>query len=396
MTIKIKKLDLLLGIALGTGYLTSLRFLGPIGYSELLFFITAAILITKNYNKILTSHRNIEGFIRYYFIFSSFIIMPTITLITFTLNDIEKPDPIYIISFAFGVILTFLIIEGVRSKQINPASVAIVFALTFIISNFISLFVFNLGGGEERFSGGAKNPNQLLFYASTLSLLLIIYHKRKSIILLPIIIFIMLKTKSDAYVLSLVVMAGFFIYLKSLFFLKKTSLIIKTLTHLLIAISVLLMVVYSYSDAIVDIWLNADEGNARVDLMWNGLLASLQSPLFGWGAGSFSGLNAPFEGGEAHNTFLDLSMSFGFLFPILIYIIFFSALLKSIKNNDHLVSAFILGFILSGLFHFSGRHFAFWIEVAVFMVYLFPQNTTSPKEKQNNVWHHRLTQPSNG
>lgn len=395
MRIEIKKLDALIGIALGTGYLTSLRFFGPIGYSELLFFMAFIILFNKNHAKVITFDRNNEGFIRAFFIFSSFIVLPIVTLITVNFNNIEKPDPTYIISFAFGVILTILIIEGIRSKQIDMASIALWFALTFIITNFISIFVFNLDTGEERFTGGAKNPNQLLFYASTLSLLLIIHHKKKSLLIFPIVVFIMLKTKSDAYGMSLVVMAGIFIYLKSLLFLKKTSLFIKILTNLLILTPVLLTSIYFYSEEILDIWLSADEGDGRRGLMWNGLLASLQSPLFGWGSGSFSGEHFPFQGSEAHNTFLDLSMSFGFLFPILIYIIFFSALLKSIKNNDHLVSAFIVGFILSGLFHFSGRHFAFWIEIAVFMVYLFPQNITPPTEQQKNVRNYRLTQPSN-
>ncbi len=396
MKVKIKKLDALIGIALGTGHLTSLRFFGPIGYSELLFLIATTILIKKHYGKIFVFHHNPEGFIRAYFIFSSFIVLPIVTLIISTLANIAESNPTYIISFSFSVILTILIIEGIRSKQIDMASVSLWFALTFIVTNFISIFVFNLNAGEVRFRGGAKNPNQLLFYASTLSLLLVIHHKKKSLVIFPSVIFIMLKTKSDAYGLSLAIMAGVFIYLELLFFLKKTSLLIKILTNILILTPTLLTIVYFYSEEILDIWLSADEGDARRSLMWNGLLASLQSPLFGWGSGSFSGISFPFQGSEAHNTFLDLSMSFGFLFPILIYVIFFSTLLKSIKDNDYLVSAFIVGFIISGLFHFSGRHFAFWIEIAVFMVYLFPQNIVSPTEKQKNVWNYRFTEQPNG
>lgn len=381
MKIKIHVLDILLGIALGTGYLTSLRFLGLIGYSELLFFIVSLLLFKKNYKKIFTFPNNIEAFIQTYFLFSTLLTLPIITLITLTLNNIEEPAPIYILSFAFGVLLSILILEGIRSKQIDISAITLWFAFTFILTNLISIYIFNLDSDEERYVGGANNPNQLLFYASTLSLLLVIYHKKKSLLVFPAIIFIMLKTKSDAYNLSLAVVVGVFFYLKIFSFLNKKSISKKIITNIIILIPALVLTIHFYSEELLDLWLSADEGDRRRDLMWNGIVVSLQSPLFGWGAGSFSGYIAPFQGSEAHNTFLDLSMSFGLLFPIIIYAIFFTTLIKSIKNNDHLVSAFIVGFILSGLFHFSGRHFTFWIEIAVFMNYLFPKYEISSKDK---------------
>lgn len=105
--------------------------------------------------------------------------------------------------------------------------------------------------------------------------------------------------------------------------------------------------------------------------MKNAFLASVRSPLFGFGAGSFSGIFGPFNGFEAHNTFLDFAMQFGFIYPLMIYGIMVAALFHLLKRRQFLVAAFVVGFIESGLFHFSGRHFTFWVELAVFWYYAF-------------------------
>ena len=383
MAIRLLGLDALVGVALGTGYLTSLRFLGPAGVSELLFLFVIAILFKKNYTKLFSFHKTSEGFIKLYFLFSALIVMPAITLLVLQFGGIQKSDPVYIVSFAGGIVFYVLIIEAVRSNQINMSAVAMWSSAIFIVTNLISLFIFNLDVPEGRYTGGAKNPNQLLFYASTLSLLLVIYQKKASFILIPIIFFIVLKSKSDAYMLMLVVTLSSFIYLQATFFLMRTSIFVKLLTHVVILLGLTIYIVYAHGPFLMDAWLNADQGGKRIALMWNALLASIQSPVFGWGAGSFSGVYYPFSGSEAHNTFLDFSMSFGFLFPILIYTIIFSFLIKSIRQNNYLVAAFTLGFIVSGLFHFSGRHFTFWIELAVFSTYIFSgaNNTFNLKDR---------------
>ena len=50
---------------------------------------------------------------------------------------------------------------------------------------------------------GLLKVNQLMFYASSLTLLLLIYHKKLSIIGIPIVIWITLQSKSDAYFFTL-------------------------------------------------------------------------------------------------------------------------------------------------------------------------------------------------
>ena len=95
-----------------------------------------------------------------------------------------------------------------------------------------------------------------------------------------------------------------------------------------------------------------------------------QSPIVGWGAGSFSGF-APFGAKEAHSTPIDLAMQLGIIFPILFYGIMIVAMFRKIMDKEYLVAAFIVGFIVSGLFHFTARHFTFWVEFSIFYSYIF-------------------------
>ena len=67
--LSIKKLfsvETLLGIGLGLGYLTSLRFIGKIGLSEILVLISIIILLSKNYKVFFIYKRNLETGYFYY------------------------------------------------------------------------------------------------------------------------------------------------------------------------------------------------------------------------------------------------------------------------------------------------------------------------------------------
>lgn len=374
---KFKRLNIeaLLGVGLGLGFLTSLRFAGPIGFSEILILFTLLILIKRNPKDLMAYYYNSEKIIRIYFLSTTIIILPIITLIVFLFShDIQIQDPKYILSFIMGIILMLSVFENIRNQKVNPKKITLWFAITFILANFVSIFIFNLDAGVaegERYTGGAKNPNQLTFYAATLSLLLITYHKKLALFLIPIIVFILNKAQSDAYMLAIIMITISYIYFR-LTFSNKLSSFIKIIFSTILLLIISFIAVEYYGEWLADEWLKADQGNTRLDLMYNALLVSVQSPFFGWGAGSFSGVSGTFQGSEAHNTFLDLSMQFGFLFPTIIYIIIITTLISSLRKKDYLMAAFVVGFIESGLFHFSGRHFSFWIELAVFLGYIYP------------------------
>ena len=371
--LKLNFLGIFLGIGLGSGFLTSLRFFGSIGISEIIILFCILVLMKKNGRALYRFRNDTESKIVIYFLFSVMLVLPFVTVTTYFLSDYSTSDPKYIISFIMGVFLMILLTHAIRKNQIDAKKLTLWFAFTFIIANLISLYVFNLGVDSGRYKGGANNPNQLLFYASTLSLMIIVYQRKLSIIFFPIMIFIMLKTKSDAYMLSLVLIVVTYAYLKVMH-LKKINLTTNIVLNFIVLMVTLYFAFTQYGNTIENIWVEADEGDSRRDLMMHGLIASLHSPLFGFGAGSFSGISAAFQGSEAHNTFLDLSMQFGFIFPLVVYGIIFSVFFLAIKKRDYLFAAFIVGFIESGLFHFSGRHFIFWVELSIFMSYLFPIN----------------------
>jgi hypothetical protein len=380
------KTEALLGIALGAGYLTSMRFMGLIGISEILFLIVILSLIKKNFLTLFKYEKNGESILKAYLLLSIVLVLPAVTAGTYFFSSKAAGIlPEYVLSYIAGGLLTFLLLDAIRKNQINPQNLTIWFALVFILTNFISIFMYPLAYEDARYTGGASNPNQLSFYASALSLFLIMYQRKLFILIFPMIVFIMLKTRSDAYNLSLVMVAFIYVYLKILHS-KKISQAGNIIFHTLIALIALYVLMDLYEEMILDIWMSADEGNARRSLMWNGFMASIQSPIYGWGAGAFSGLDGPFQGSEAHNTFLDLSMQFGMLFSITIYILFFSSLLLFMKRHDYLAAAFIVGFIASGLFHFSGRHFTFWVELSIFLYYIFPiKNKIIPLQTKHKI-----------
>ena len=175
---KIRPLEFLLGTGLGLGYMTSLRFFGPVGASELLILLSLLLLFAKQGKSLFMFEKGLAGAIKIYMITAIFIILPIMTLTNILFLGLNVA-PEYIISFMMGIALAFLIVEALRSKIIHMPEVVFWFALIFLVTNFISLTFFagSLASSSPdtvRYSGAADNPNQLMFYASCLSLFLVV------------------------------------------------------------------------------------------------------------------------------------------------------------------------------------------------------------------------------
>lgn len=367
--LKFNTTEMFLGLGIGLGYMTSLRFLGPVGVSEIFILLVLIILSKSHALSLLSYEKNLAGYIKLYMLASVFIVMPATTIITLFYTA-YKTAPEYIVSYMMGVLLSFLIVTALRKNKIDMKRVVMWFAIAFIISNLIAIFFIQSSLETVRFVGFAKNPNQVMFYASCLSLLLVIYQPRLSWFIIPVVIWITMKTGSDAYILTL--FAIFIVYLFLLLFFSRRFSFRVSIGLAVILLGLLSFIIYIfYSNEIIEIWIQADEGYARTELMWNALLVSLTAPFTGYGAGSFSHFGNLLINAEAHNTYLDFSMQFGMIFPVLIYFVFFSFFLNRIKNGFYMQAAFVAAFIISGLFHFTGRHFFFWVEFAIFFYYIF-------------------------
>jgi hypothetical protein len=365
--------ELFLGLALGTGYLTSFRFTDTFGISEVFYIFFVSIMIIKYGKKLIAFKNHFFGFFSLYFVFNIWIVAPIVTLlIKLFMHDVLGSAPIYIISFMFASLLYIIMFNAIIVNVLNMQVVTTVFFLSFVFLNlFIGSPLKYLDVSDvSRYSGGANNPNQLGFYGTSLLFMLLMYVGRLKVILIIIVCSIVMLSRSDSFALSLFTLLVAYIFL-SLFNFSKISTKLNLYLYCLIFILFGLSLLYFWSKDILLIWESADEGNARVELYINSIRAVFSSPLFGLGIGSFSGLNGPFEGWEAHNTFLDLAMQFGVVFPFIIYLIFFKSVFHMIANKSFLLSSFLIAFIVNSLFHFSGRHFNFWIELAIISSYLY-------------------------
>jgi hypothetical protein len=364
-------LGVLLGIAAATGHATALRFFELIGLSEILFLVLTLYLLYKSPLFFMKKGNFFEIIIRSYFLFTIFLIFPLVTIFVYSfLPEVLSSSPIYILSFILAVVLMFVITESIKIGLINLRLATLVFLMIFTIIN-IYVFLFETTKMEEfRYSGFSMNPNQLNIYIVCLMLMLVIFRRIFFFFSLPFLVFIGIKTQSDTFSVILVGIIFTFIFL-SIFNSIKIYLSLRLSIMFIFFITLISLAYYFYYQELI-IYLKAadNEDLFRINLLYNALLVILQSPFVGWGAGSFSGIFFPFEGGEAHNNFLDLSMQFGVIIPIILHYIIFAALFKSIKQKDHLLASIIIAFIISGLFNFLARHFVFWLVIGILSEYL--------------------------
>lgn len=370
-------LELFLGVGLGLGFLTSFRFLGPVGLPEIFILSALLILIKRDPMFLFKFKMDREGLFKIFIVIFTFFVMPIATCIIYFLTDLSGGStPQYVISYMLGVSLMFYLAAAIKNNKINMNLVVILFWFSFVIANFLGFYIFGLNMDADeglRYSGGASNPNQLSFYAATLSLLSVVFFKKLSILLIPVIIFFVSKSNSDAY--NLMLFSIFFTYFFLVVFYPNKKYFKIKISILFISCFILsVILVYEFGSVMNDIWLAADEGNVRISLFENAWNAITYSPIFGFGAGTFSGVNNPFENMEAHNTFLDFSMQFGVIYSVMIYWVIISSLIVTLRENKKIISSFLIGFLISGLFHFSGRHFVFWVEMAVLCNYAFRFN----------------------
>ena len=374
----------LLGSSLALMLQTNYRFVGPFGIGELLAVAFIILIIAQS----MLSQRGaiIEkpDTLTIQFIAIVCLIITPMTLLSsvMNLNGSSFRD---LLSYFF--VCAILLVLPKSQRDVSSMVVA------FLLVTFFTICAHYFFGGSKsyyhsRFTGGAKNPNQLgLYLAVAMVMLVQIPNIWVRIIIAALAIFFGVISLSDAFLAGLAVSMSVFLLL--------------TIVPLRIApYAIPLFLIIGYiavvNSALFDFfnakWAHADEGGARFQLYQSALLAWFDTPLsmiFGHGAGSFSGLGRPFEGAEAHNTFLDLATIAGifgiFIFPLRPLIIGFESVLK----KQRFAPAVLLGLIAFGLFHFVGRHPTFWVALVILERVLRekarPQKRQIPKYANNQV-----------
>lgn len=366
--------EVMLGIALGTGHLTSLRFVSKIGFSEILILLVIVLLSLRQLRNVFLFNRaDAESAVRAYLLFTFVFIAPLLTALVGSFTDYSS-SPLHVISFLMSILLVFLLVNA-RNDGFDFKNVVLWFALTFLVLHFITIFVYPIENpvfDGHRYTGGAKNPNQIVYYAQSLSLLVVVFYRWLAIIVIPLIMTITLMSESDAYALSLVVSGCVYLWFKTIYF-SKLKFMSNVLIYLIPLGAVFVYAISLYSEELVQTWYLAG-GESRLNLYLNALKVIFDSPMSaitGYGYGTFSGKSVPFEGTEAHSNVFDLSMQFGLVFLVVVYYIFIKGVAVVVNRGDYLIASFMIAYLVTGLFHYTARHFVFWVEFSVFYYYVF-------------------------
>ncbi|WP_416826518.1 O-antigen ligase family protein [Ectobacillus polymachus] len=123
-----------------------------------------------------------------------------------------------------------------------------------------------------------------------------------------------------------------------------------------------------------------DKGDLRVALWENGLKAMETSPIFGLGPGAFSGGTAPFQGMEAHNTFVDIGTNIG-LVGLILYIglLCWISYLLILKKEVVLFTGLVTVMFFN-LFHFIIRHPIYWFYLLFILSISIDQEKSTVKD----------------
>ena len=353
------------GVALVLNSFTLVRGDGAGGPFEIFLLLSLIIL---GFFKVI--ERDKFNFIPLIAIIYLFVIMAPITFLNSYFDQMGSSIRTLFALF-FGTFAGFIIANTnlVEQKYISQGGASVLIA-SFFAAMYLEIDFSNL----QRLLFLSENPNQIALYS--LSMLFLISWSIENKISLAIFNLFALGygflALSDTFFLAifiiiLFVLFGFLIRGKVLFLLMIFWALLFALAYLLIFPENEIL------EYIIKAWQNADEGGGRVTLALNGILAYLESPIFGHGAGAFSGVDIPMMRYEAHNTFIDFLTMGGIPFILIVYVPFFLAAKELLLDSKYFILGILIGLVFFSFFHFIGRHPIFWFvwgySISIFMHY---------------------------
>lgn len=357
--------------------LTALRFTSSFGIGELLMLLSLVIFLLM-YKKLKKNRKAPSKFVLSFFIFCLLGFVCTIFFFQEVQSEAFFGEAVrtffaYLFSMTTALMISTLILTKEDFStlikfilQCCMATMVVVVVVNF--SEFLSTVV-SLGGGA-RFYGFSKNPNQIGSLIVPIPLIAMYLYKIKKInkwfYIFSLVMWLLLAIAvgSDALNYSLLLCLTLFVILN----LNKFSFGLKTI--MLILVSAFLFYI---SDDVYDYILNTNNNNNQASvryLLWNNaFIGWLESPLIGFGPGSYSGLTGPFEGAESHNTFIDLLTNVG----LIGFVMFLSFIIKLeyyfLKLREYQIFFIVFAYLCFGLFHNILRHPMYWI--LLFSVYSY-------------------------
>jgi len=264
-----------------------------------------------------------------------------------------------VFAFVYHVLLRRGLAIGVWSER----TLLLFVLLVTVAGGWLAYLGFDLFYSSSRLSGFAKNPNQFaLLAAAGLALALRVESRRRADFVLKTISclafsFLGMMSGSDAFTVSLIAGVGAFFFFKYF----KSGLILGFILAPVIFTAAIVLGQYIHQQVVeyvITMYEMGNQGQVRVDLWSNGIKAWVGSPLFGWGFGSHSGLVGPFEGSEAHNTFIDVAAASGMTGLLGLVSIIWMAFAK---NRSLGVRVGIVILVVFSFFHYTIRHPLYWV-----------------------------------
>ena len=159
------------------------------------------------------------------------------------------------------------------------------------------------------------------------------------------------------------------------------------LSHVVIPV-LAVVVALAYGDELVGrlsrvaegVYAEGDQGEKRLTAWSNGVEAMVASPLFGFGPGAFSGYGGPFEGEEAHNSFIDWGMSTGFT-GVLLYLAFLGWVAwRALRSREATLVGMWTSVVVFSVFGYMLRQPGFW--TVLVLVLVLSEQAIASRERQ--------------
>lgn len=241
----------------------------------------------------------------------------------------------------------------------------------------------------DRLRGWAENPNQLGFFALFIALLGLhladqAATKIESLQALGAIVPAFaagLMSRSDSFVIGLIVSGGLFITLKSVSWLQDTEMA-PTLRGAAVALGLLalplaIIISVPFASAALSniervsnqVYADNEQGETRLHLWAEAIDKGIQSGLVGFGPGphltSKSFKRPPPDKFEVHNTLLDLLTQGGVVAMVAFVWISVTALFAATRAGHPALAGLVAGLLVFSMFHYVMRQPIFWFGIVL-------------------------------
>ncbi|MEO5614461.1 MAG: O-antigen ligase family protein [Cypionkella sp.] len=298
----------------------------------------------------------------------------------------------YAFVFSFSAMMALTLSDAADRRQLSWRIVMI---------GSISL-ILQIGGGLgkipmpgvdpwywDRLRGWAENPNQLGFFALFITLLGLhlaeqAATKTESLYALGALVPALVAghmSRSDSFVIGLIVSGGLFITLKSVAWLQDSEMA-PTLRGAAVALGLLALplaiiisvpfasaALSSFERVSNQVYADNDQGDTRLHLWAEAIDKGIQSGLVGFGPGphltSKSFKRPPPDKFEVHNTLLDLLTQGGIVAMAAFVWISVTALFAAARAEYPALAGLVAGLLVFSMFHYVLRQPIFWFGIVV-------------------------------